>query len=231
MQLREHCARNDEVVQLYRADWEQVRRLADLFDAIIAAHDLLGADPEATIRRLAVAGMPPVIVLAGDAGEQARIAALDAGAAYCLTESVGARELAARVSAVTIRRTAAPVLTRHLVVSGEWILDLGGHRAVRLGSAPAEFTSAEFEVFSLLVACHERVLSRAYIAEHITTRDKELDHRTIDKLVSRVREKLRAADALATFNLRAVRNEGYVCEMPARSKLITQTRPPAAGGG
>jgi DNA-binding response OmpR family regulator len=95
-----------------------------------------------------------------------------------------------------------------------------GYRAISPVAPPIEFTATEFMVFSLLLAAHGRVLTRIFIAERTNARDRAFDIRTIDTIVSRVRKKLRTGGASETFDLRAVRSEGYVCRLHSRARTL-----------
>jgi DNA-binding response OmpR family regulator len=212
------------VLQQTVAHWNNVQRFADLFDVVVASHEELGHDPLVTIAALTTPGLPPLIVLGKSMEEEQRVQALVAGAAYCLADLAGPRELAARISALTRRRTGISGNERCLLIVGDWVIDVEGHRAVRPGRNFVDLTPTEFMVFSLLVSSQPRVLTRAQIISRTSTRDRDLDPRTIDTIVSRIRRKLRQAGALPTFNLHSVRSEGYVCKMPHRPRMIMQGR-------
>jgi DNA-binding response OmpR family regulator len=82
------------------------------------------------------------------------------------------------------------------------------NRSASLKGRALALTTAEFELLGLLLRNHGRVLSRDRIMEALRGIDAEAYDRSIDVLVSRVRQKL-GDDAKRAMFIRTVRGIGY----------------------
>jgi len=81
-------------------------------------------------------------------------------------------------------------------------------QSASLAGRPLTLTTAEFELLGLLVRNRGRVLTRDRIMEAMKGIDAEAYDRSIDVLVSRVRQKL-GDDAKRSTFIRTVRGIGY----------------------
>ena len=81
-------------------------------------------------------------------------------------------------------------------------------RSVRLGGRALELTTAEFELLSLFVRNRGRVLTRERILDQTRGVDWDAYDRSIDILVSRLRQKL-GDDARRPVFIKTVRGTGY----------------------
>jgi DNA-binding response OmpR family regulator len=148
----------------------------------------------------------PIVMLTARGEVADRVLGLELGADDYLAKPFEPRELVARIQSV-IRRSA-----RHMT-SAE-ILEFDGlrlekeTRRVALDGAGIELTTMEFELLAVLMQSHGRVLSRNHLIERLRGIDAEVYDRSIDMLVSRVREKL-GDDAQSPRFIRTVRLSGY----------------------
>ena len=147
----------------------------------------------------------PVIMVSARSEESDRIRGLDTGADDYIVKPYSIDELIARLRA-NLRR-ARPSSVGEVLEHGELRLDTGAHtaehagRALRLG--PTEFR--------LLVAFLERpgrVWSRDALLDRVWGRDSEIDLRTVDVHVGRLRKALGGGRG----PIRTVRGEGYALE-------------------
>jgi DNA-binding response OmpR family regulator len=142
----------------------------------------LRRDPET--RRL------PVIMLTAKADEVDRVVGLELGADDYVVKPFSPRELVARVRAL-LRRTrdgeAGPAPRR----AGDLVLDEARH-AVAVKGSPVELTAREFGLLAALMRASGRVLSREQLLESVWgyPRAAEIESRTVDVHVRRLREKL-----------------------------------------
>jgi DNA-binding response OmpR family regulator len=135
-----------------------------------------------------------------------RIVGLELGADDYLPKPFEPRELVARLQAV-LRRGAAPGEAGDTLRVGA--LEIGWDaRAARLAGRPLPLTGAEFELLGLLVRNRGRVLSRERILEATRGLDWEAFDRSIDVLVSRLRQKLGDDPRRPAF-IKTVRGVGY----------------------
>jgi len=110
-----------------------------------------------------------------------------------------------------LRRLAAPaVATGGLVTAGPIALDWSAHR-VTVDAAEIELTATEFKLLRTLIEREGRVQSRAQLLESVWQAHPDIQTRTVDMHVQRLRQKLgKAGDCIET-----VRGAGYRFRRPA----------------
>jgi two-component system phosphate regulon response regulator PhoB len=145
-----------------------------------------------------------VIVLTARKEEPDRIKGLSLGADDYLPKPFSPPELVLRVGAV-LRRLAAPaVASGGLLAAGRITLDKTAHRATVNGHE-IELTATEFRLLRTLMERQGRVQSRAQLLEMVWRAQPDIQTRTVDMHVQRLRQKLGAGgDAIET-----VRGAGY----------------------
>jgi DNA-binding response OmpR family regulator len=147
----------------------------------------------------------PIVMLTARGDVTDRIVGLDLGADDYLAKPFEPRELMARMEAV-LRRGAGVEAGDSMRVGP---LEMNWTTcSARLDGHLLSLTSAEFELLSLLVRHRGRVLSRDRIMDETRGIDWEAYDRSIDVLVSRVRQKLGDDPRRPAF-IRTVRGAGY----------------------
>jgi two-component system, OmpR family, KDP operon response regulator KdpE len=126
-------------------------------DLIVMDLGLPDADGIDVIRELRGWTRTPVIVLSARATEQAKVAALDAGADDYLTKPFGVPELLARLRA-QLRRTAQAQEETPTMCFGDIAVDLGKRQVTRAG-APVRLTPIEYKLLTVLLRHAGRVLT------------------------------------------------------------------------
>lgn len=149
----------------------------------------------------------PILMLTARKEEMDRVLGLELGADDYVTKPFGVRELVARVKALL--RRAAPASESApggLLRAGGIVLDPERYE-VSVRGKPVALTTKEFEFLKLLLAAGGRALSRDVLLEKVWGYDRsmEIDTRTIDQHVARLREKLGAEGAI----IATVKNVGY----------------------
>ena len=134
----------------------------------------------------------PIIMLTAKADEVDRVVGLELGADDYVAKPFSPKELLARVRAVL--RRARPADDRRALAGGEIALDPGRHR-VTVAGTPVELTPKEFDLLHALMASGGRVLSREHLLNRVWgyARADEIESRTVDVHVRRLRAKLGAA--------------------------------------
>ncbi|HEV8600331.1 MAG TPA: response regulator [Gemmatimonadales bacterium] len=152
-----------------------------------------------------------VILLTARREEADRIKGLSLGADDYLTKPFSPQELTLRVAAV-LRRLAAPaVLAGANLVEGPLSIDRSAHR-VTLDGEELPLTATEYKLLLTLVERRGRVQTRAQLLESVWDAQPDIQTRTVDMHVQRLRAKLgRAGDLVET-----VRSFGYRFKSPAR---------------
>ena len=124
------------------------------------------------------------------------------------------RELLARIHAV-LRRTrmlppnlAKAEPARHLMF-GDWRLDTTARHLLDATGAVVALSGAEYRLLRVLLDHPQRILTRDQLLQLTQGRDADVFDRSIDLLVSRVRQRL-GDGARGSRYIKTVRNEGYV---------------------
>ena len=149
-----------------------------------------------------------VLMLTAKGDPMDRIVGLELGADDYLPKPFEPRELVARLQAVLRRGgRGGPADATPAVKVGPLEIQWDA-RATRLHGRPLELTTAEFELLGLLVKNRERVLTRDRILEATRGLDWEAYDRSVDVLVSRLRQKL-GDDPRRPVFIKTVRGLGY----------------------
>jgi DNA-binding response OmpR family regulator len=177
---------------------------ADPPDIVVLDVMLPGMDGFAVCRKVRETSRVPIVMLTARGGVMDRIVGLELGADDYLPKPFEPRELVARLQAVLRRgaRDEGPV-AKVGPLEIEW-----DARSTRLHGRPLELTAAEFELLGLLVKNRARVLTRDRILEATRGLDWEAYDRSVDVLVSRLRQKL-GDDPRHPVFIKTVRGLGY----------------------
>ena len=147
----------------------------------------------------------PVLMLTARKEEVDRVLGLELGADDYVVKPFGERELLARVKAL-LRRAGPAEAAAAILRAGGIELDVERYE-VRARGKDVSLTSKEFEFLKILLQAGGRVLTRDQILEKVWGYDRsmEIDTRTVDQHVARLREKL-GSDAA---RVSTVKNVGY----------------------
>ena len=131
----------------------------------------------------------PIIFLTAKAEPQDRIEGLESGADDYLAKPFSPKELMLRVESI-LRRVSAPQQpTAAKLQIGEISLDSDTHR-VSVGGQLLDLTATEFKLLHLLMERQGRVQTREHLLLNVWNYSTEIETRTVDTHVRRLREKL-----------------------------------------
>jgi two-component system OmpR family response regulator len=156
----------------------------------------------------------PILMLTARNEETDRILGLEMGADDYLVKPFAARELLARIRSVLRRTRMLPpnlqVTEAATVLSfGNWRLDTTARHLLDDTDVIVSLSGAEYRLLRTFLDHPQRVLNRDQLLNLTQGRDAELFERSIDLMVSRLRQRLRD-DAREPRYIKTVRNEGYV---------------------
>ena len=152
-----------------------------------------------------------VLMLTARRDELDRIEGLSLGADDYLTKPFSPQELVLRVKAIL--RRLGPSSAGHDVVSiGSLQIDRAAHR-VSVDGAEVELTPTEFRLLLLLAERKGRVQARSHLLQTVWDAAPDIQTRTVDMHVQRLRAKLGTAGDL----IETVRGFGYRFNDEARS--------------
>jgi DNA-binding response OmpR family regulator len=147
----------------------------------------------------------PIIMLTARGEIADKVMGLELGADDYVAKPFEPRELVARIQSV-IRRTQDRVQNVALVCDGLRVE--AETRRVELDGNDVELTTMEFELLKDLMQSRGRVMSRDRLIERLRGFDADVYDRSVDMLVSRLREKLGDDPKRPRF-IRTVRMGGY----------------------
>jgi two-component system OmpR family response regulator len=156
----------------------------------------------------------PILMLTARAEETDRIVGLEMGADDYLTKPFATRELLARIRAVLRRTRMLPpnlqqVQQARELCFGDWRLDTTARHLLDAQGTLVSLTGGEYRLLRVLLEHPKRVLNRDQLLDLTQGRDADAFDRSIDLLVSRLRQRLRD-DSREPRYIKTVRNEGYV---------------------
>ncbi len=159
------------------------------------------------IRRAPSTRALPIIMLTARGEEGDRIRGLDSGADDYVVKPFSPSELVARLRAV-IRRT-QPVPTDNVLRYADLAMDLAAHRVSRAGKA-VHVGPTEFRLLRHFLQNPGRVFSREQLLDRVWGPDVELEIRTVDVHIRRLRQALNLHGG--SDLLRTVRSVGYALD-------------------
>ncbi len=178
----------------------------DVLDSMVP--DMDGYEVSSWVRENFDWPVPIVFVTAKDE-EDDIVRALEQGADGYIVKLAKQRELVARISAVASR--ASPVDESQNEIEYEpFAIDLGNHEVKRDGTR-VDVTQKEYELIVFLFRNIGRILSRAHILESVWGRNPDINTRTVDTHVGRIRTKLSLAPEMG-WKLSSIYQHGYRLE-------------------
>jgi DNA-binding response OmpR family regulator len=148
----------------------------------------------------------PIVMLTARGEVADRVLGLELGADDYLAKPFEPRELVARIQSV-IRRSNGNV-SRDDALESDGLRLQKETRRVDLDGSLVELTTMEFELLCTLMESHGRVLSRNLLIERLRGIDADVYDRSVDMLVSRLREKLNDNAQSPRF-IKTIRLTGY----------------------
>jgi two-component system phosphate regulon response regulator PhoB len=198
-----------------------VRRTADGEEALLLAAEeapdivildwmiegISGLEVCRRLRRSAATANVPIIMLTARGEESDRIRGLDTGADDYVTKPFSPGELIARVSAVL--RRVRPALAGELLSYGDLEMDVVAHK-VRRGGALVALGPTEFRLLRHFLEHPGRVFSRQRLLDAVWGHDSDIEARTVDVHVRRLRKALNEGERADI--IRTVRSAGYALD-------------------
>src|SRR4051812_24836152 len=174
--------------------------ILDLMLPGLSGYEVLGE-----MRRRTESAELPVVVLTARRDEADRVKGLELGADDYVTKPFSPRELVLRVSAV-LRRSQAPALAgaSRMIQGGPVTIDLNATSVV-VDGLQLELTPTEYKLLVTLIERRGRVQSRKQLLESAWDTNAQIETRTVDMHVQRLRTKLGSHGDL----IETVRGFGY----------------------
>ena len=163
-----------------------------------------GFDVLGQLRASETTAETPVLMLTARREEGDRIKGLSLGADDYLTKPFSPQELVLRVAAILRRVGATSPASSQTLTIGPIVIDGAAHRVTNDG-VEVDLTPTEYKLLTTLVERRGRVQARAHLLESVWAAAPDIQTRTVDMHVQRLRMKLGAAGEL----IETVRGFGY----------------------
>jgi DNA-binding response OmpR family regulator len=156
----------------------------------------------------------PILLLTARSDDMDRVIGLEMGADDYLVKPFVARELLARIKAILRRTRMLPPNFQvtepgREIAFGNWRLDTTARHLLDADGTIVSLSGAEYRLLRVFLDHPQRVLNRDQLLNLTQGRDADFFGRSIDLLVSRLRQRLRE-DAREPMYIKTVRSEGYV---------------------
>ena len=206
----------------FRAEGYDVRRTGDGEEALLMVREQV---PDAIILDWMIDHIPgievcrqlrkreeskrvPIIMLTARGEEEDRIRGLKTGADDYVTKPFSPQELMARVEALL--RRSRPSTGGAMLTFADLELDPSAHR-VRRGGEPVHLGPTEFRLLRHFMERPTRIHSRDQLLDAIWGLDKDIDLRTVDVHIRRLRKAINLPGTLDL--IRTVRSAGYALDL------------------
>ena len=150
----------------------------------------------------------PVIMVTARGEEEDLIRGLKTGADDYMTKPFSPRELMARIEAML--RRSRPSLAGSVLQWGDIELDATSHR-VRRGGEALHLGPTEFRLLRYFMERPNRVVSRQQILDGVWGMDSDIDERTVDVHIRRLRKAINRDGEIDP--IRTVRAAGYAMDV------------------
>ncbi|MDR5767632.1 MULTISPECIES: response regulator [unclassified Caballeronia] len=156
----------------------------------------------------------PVLMLTARSEEADRILGLEMGADDYLPKPFAVRELLARIKSVLRRTRMLPpgmevTETSQMLGFGDWRLDTTARHLLDAEGTMVALSGAEYRLLRVFLDNAQRVLTRDQLLNLTQGRQADAFDRSIDLLVSRLRQRLRDTAREPRY-IKTLRSEGYV---------------------
>ena len=181
------------------------------FDLVILDLMLPGEDGLSLCRSLRAKSDIPILMLTARGEAMDRVVGLEVGADDYIVKPFEPRELVARIQTI-LRRTRGgreSIKEQKEVAFMGWRLNFVLRQLVSPEELVIPLSNAEFRLLTVFVEHPNRVLTREFLLDEARGRNMDIFDRSIDILVSRVRQKLNE-DPRTPSLIKTFRGEGYL---------------------
>ena len=159
------------------------------------------------LRRMTETQNVPIIMLTARGEEEDRVRGLETGADDYVTKPFSPRELVARVGAVL--RRVRPGLAGEQLTYADLEMDTVGHKVRRAGQL-VPLGPTEFRLLKHFLEHPGWVFSRERLLDSVWGHDADIEPRTVDVHIRRLRQAINAGDRPDI--IRTVRSAGYALD-------------------
>jgi two-component system phosphate regulon response regulator PhoB len=207
--LKHHFTKEGFAVTITASGEEALMLVDEIEPALVVLdwmiEDLSGIEVCRQLRRSRANANMPILMLTARGEEEDRVRGLDTGADDFVTKPFSPKELVARARAVL--RRSNPNLTAEKLAYAGLEMDTVAHR-VRYRGTRLDLGPTEYRLLRHFMQNPEKVFSRHQILERVWPHNEDIEARTVDVHIRRLRMALDKAGGGGEL-IRTVRSEGY----------------------
>lgn len=178
--------------------------------------ELSGIEVCRRLRRRQSTANIPIVMLTARGEEDDRLRGLETGADDYVTKPFSPRELVAR--AASVLRRVRPALSAETLECGSVEMDIAAHR-VRRDGVQVAIGPTEYRLLRHFLEHPGRVYSRQQLLDAVWAHGEDIEHRTVDVHIRRLRIALGEPNVIRT-----VRSAGYALEINQAEAALPQDR-------
>lgn len=153
----------------------------------------------------------PILFVTKKDNEEDVVQALQEGADDYMSKPISQRETVARITAL-LRRSGAIDQEQHKVIEFPPFVVDTQHRTIALNDEEVVLTQKEYELVLFLLRNAGRVISRGHLLQVVWGTNPNINTRTVDTHISRLRNKLQLKPELTGWELSSIYQHGYRLE-------------------
>lgn len=167
-------------------------------------------DAGISLRSIRGLGHLPIVFIMDEGGDINDYKALNNGFIECLPRPFTPSEVLMAIKALL--RRSKPTLQDKIIKYKDLSMDLSTYKVTRSNN-PIRLGPTEFKILQLLVQSPRVIFSRDQIIDYVWGGDVEIDLRTVDVHVNRLRSLVKLYDDEMPF-IKTVRSSGYCLNLP-----------------
>ena len=172
-----------------------------IFDWMLPGMD--GTEAIKEVRNTEQLKYVPIMLLTAKEKELDKVVGLDCGADDYMVKPIDINEMILRVGALLRRSKMA---SEHSLTVGNCVLDYDAMSVAVDGGAAETIPQMEFKLLFKLLSYPDKIFTRRQLLDELWGMDKDVDERTVDVHVKRLRERYGSCES---FDIVTVRGLGY----------------------
>lgn len=199
---------NYEVEAVYNGEDALAYLESEAYDGAILDIMMPKMDGLTVLQKIRASGNKvPILILTAKSGIDDRVAGLDSGADDYLSKPFSAKELLARIRAITRRQTEA---VSAVIKIGNIELNCASFE-LHAPTGVVRLSNKEFQMLEMLIANPGQVISTDRFRDKLWAYDSDVENNIVWVYISFLRKKLASAEA--NVQIKTNRNQGYSIEV------------------
>lgn len=168
------------------------------------------------IRSVAKHTQAPMIIAIGESENKKNYDSLDNGIVEFVTKPYNASEVLTSIK--SLLRKSKPIFKDKIIKYKDISMDLATYKVMR-DKKDIHLGPTEFKILQLLIQSPKTIFSRQQVIDYVWGTDMNIEHRTVDVHVNRIRSLIRIHKDEIPF-IKTVRAAGYCLNLPGEVDQI-----------